>query len=296
MSLTDKLANLHILLRAKSFERWPLEVRFFAPDVYKFWERTIAKTSDTLRSGIKTVMDQSVLDQETRSGDDERPVGIYALDVTYLPMKSVLEKSRALLMNQTHTCAICQQVLAPVDSMVLICHAEGCKSVSHMKCLSKHFLEAEKQPVSLLPTHGNCPMCKTPLLWTDLVRDLSLRTRGEKESAALFKERRSRRKAGTGTTAESVMVDEDQSESDLTDMSEADFDPTSLMFSVGYQEVDESQPLEDEDESQSLGDADNALVGRPAAAIKTTTSGGRQQRRSERVIEDSDWDEAEVIE
>ena len=296
MSLTDKLANLHILLRAKSFERWPLEVRFFAPDVYKSWERTIAKASDTLRSGIKTVMDQSVLGQETRSGDDERPVGIHALDVTYLPMKSTLEKSRALLLSQTHACTVCQQVLAPVDSMVLVCHAEGCNSVSHMKCLSKHFLEAEEQSVSLLPTHGNCPTCKTPLRWTDLVRDLSLRIRGEKESAALFKERRSRKKAGTGTTAESVVVDEDQSESDLTDTSEADFDPTSLMFSVGYQEVDESQPRDDEDESQSLGDADNSLARRLPAAIKTANSEKPQQRRSKTVIEDSDWDEAEVVE
>lgn len=39
LCLTDRLANLHLLLRARSFERWPLKVTFYAEDVYRVWTR-----------------------------------------------------------------------------------------------------------------------------------------------------------------------------------------------------------------------------------------------------------------
>ena len=40
-SLTDKLSNLHLLLRVPYFSQWPLEVRFFSEDVYKVWAKVV---------------------------------------------------------------------------------------------------------------------------------------------------------------------------------------------------------------------------------------------------------------
>lgn len=295
VSLTDKLANLHILLRAKSFERWPLEVKFFAPDVFKFWERCTAKVAEKIRNGIKIGMDESILAQ-----DSTQPMGIHALDVTFKPMKSIIEKSRTLLAGPNGTCALCRQSLDPETSMVLVCNAERCNSASHLDCLSKHFLGSKDQSDIILPTEGDCPTCKTQLRWTDLVQDLSLRVRGEKEVAALFKVRKSRKKAST--ELEAVAIDEGASEDDLTELeTDAELDDFELVGPDGLQDVDElNPPLEEEEEewrnidevlSHPLEDARKF-----SSTSKHSTRVNSKRPQKEIVIEDSDWDEAELIE
>ncbi|KAH0408016.1 hypothetical protein KCU90_g22362, partial [Aureobasidium melanogenum] len=83
MSMHDKLANLHILLRAKSFERWPLQVKFFAEDVYKMWHRWTVNMPEVIRQGIEVEMDESVLQKAALEEDPSNPVGIHKIDPTY---------------------------------------------------------------------------------------------------------------------------------------------------------------------------------------------------------------------
>ena len=120
MGISDRLANLHILLNAKSFQRWPLEVRFFAPDVHKMWTR-LALTARLNRPDSKD------LEVTLYAGDDQTekdgisnlsqglpipdlPKGIDALDVTYQSMKPKLEQSIATLQPKNLRCAVCEEV------------------------------------------------------------------------------------------------------------------------------------------------------------------------------------------
>lgn len=289
MSLTDKLSNLHILLRAKSFERWPLQVRFFAADVFKFWERCNAKATESVRDGIRIGMDESVVVRNTT-----QPIGIDALDVTFAPMKPMLEKSRTLLAGSACACSVCHESLDSEKSLVLVCTADECKAASHLDCLSKHFLNAEHRGNAIVPLEGECPTCKAYSSWKDLVTDLSLRVRGEKEAAALFKVRKSRKKAGTDLSAESVAVgDDDDSGSELSSLdSDIDLDDSGPLISLETGETNELQSTQGSDEWHNIDD----ILSHSPKPLRKTPGSPKARRCVEMVIEDSDWDEAEIVE
>lgn len=58
-------------------------------------------------------------------------------------------------------------------SELLRCSAnEICKSHFHMRCLSKHALNADnKYRVLLFPVQGQCPKCGITYLWGELIRE-----------------------------------------------------------------------------------------------------------------------------
>ena len=148
-----------------------------------------------------------------------------------------------------------------------------------MQCLSSAFLKAENNNESIVPTHGNCPGCGTELQWVDLVKDLSLRVRGEKEMKAIFKPKR-----GQKTPAGAVFNEDAEQSTDDEDM-------------LGL-------VLEDDSDLQELSESnDEEIDGRHTTSV---ASGSRHQSAifkrtnramtySEPVIDDSDWENAEVL-
>ncbi|KAI5237885.1 hypothetical protein E4T42_09107 [Aureobasidium subglaciale] len=296
MSMHDKLANLHILLRAKSFERWPLQVKFFAEDVFKMWHRWTVNMAEVVRQGIEVGMDQSVLDKTTLEEENpEQPIGIYKIDPTYLHVKITLAKSQELLVAPSNSCALCSSALDSKREMALVCSNQACNTIFHVGCLSSHFLSGEHGAQNaILPTHGNCTSCKSNLNWTDLVKDLSLRIRGHKEVSALFKEPK-RRKKNSKEDAKSMVVADDEEayepdvlaeESDV----EGDLDDTLLQSECG--DVDQIQLTPPDDEDWKL--VDELATQATYRAVTSASSSATKVRKE--IIEDSDWDEAEVIE
>ena len=55
-----------------------------------------------------------------------------------------------------------------VEENTLRCLKPACRMVSHTLCLARHFLGADSTEV--LPTEGQCPSCRSVLLWGDLIR------------------------------------------------------------------------------------------------------------------------------
>ncbi|VIO85818.1 GIY-YIG catalytic domain containing protein [Brugia malayi] len=70
------------------------------------------------------------------------------------------------------TCSLCLKPILSISEL-LRCHAnETCKSHFHMRCLSKHALNAvDEYRTSLFPIQGQCPKCGVVYLWGDLIRD-----------------------------------------------------------------------------------------------------------------------------
>lgn len=306
--LTEKLANLNVLLRAPSIRRWPLEVKFFAEDVFKAWQRADAKTTLKVRPGIRIALDESVKDIRTgiRDGilvelpDTQHTTGVYALDVTYQPAKLGLEKSRKLLAQNCLSCSVCEGAFDSSAAMTLVCPEDACRSVAHMACLSNSFLAEEGRSDVIVPTQGSCPACKETLSWPDLVRDLSLRVRGEKEVAALFKPPRGRKKK-PGEETDNMPVAEDASDAESNNIdvaSDDDMDGGIIVPPQGLavdeiSVANEAVPDNDLDWHCVDDDVDEIMLSKAAhpgdKALKTSGN------KSEIIIEDSDWEEAEVL-
>jgi len=271
LCLTDRLANLHLLLRARSFERWPLKVTFYAEDVYRVWTRWIGQHLELqggngLREGIWVGLDESATKktiEDPTAPDAIKPQGIHALDVTHAPLKPHIEKSQALVASPSQNCTLCSSTLPLSGASTLTCPSPTCTSKSHLTCLATHFLNEESKKKAnnnsnptadstsslLLPTAGTCPSCHTPLQWRALVQELSLRMRGSKELQVLFKPPKTR-KSRKATTAGAAAAEEDEeeeaatSEADLLDEEGEDDDDDEVVEDVWHQLSDSESELE----------------------------------------------------
>lgn len=285
LGLTDRLANLHLLLRATSFERWPLKVTFYAEDVHRVWSKWTSQQIEKLRPGIEVVVDQSVSNASNTAVEPSEPRGIDALDVGYSSLKDHLTKSQRAIENAEWLhCHICHQGLPSNGAMTLICPAESCTAMTHIECLSTRFLQAGKDKDAVVPTAGECPGCGGKLQWVDLVKELSLRMRGEKEVAALFKKKRRTKKqveaAALAADEASAASAEDEEMDDPLPKDEDD-----------WHELPESSDVEDVEAAAPTFCSDpSPPVKRPSWKRKEPTT-----PRSEPIIEDSDWDEAAVL-
>lgn len=248
-------------------------------------------------------MHQSLVDQAVLTADAaSQPVGIHALDVTYQHMKPILEKGRVALAHDSK-CAVCQSSIDPSKSMALLCTSSHCHSVSHLDCLAQLFLDREGEPNAVVPTQGQCPTCQVDLKWADLVQHLSLRIRGDEEVAALFKEPKPRKKASSKSTSDDLVIDDETFDNDaMAEESEDEIDGLAFPMSSGFRDVEQLQPAQDQDEWRSvdgLGSTPSPkLDARTLQNLSMDTAMNTPKGTSSRklVIEDSDWDEAEIIE
>lgn len=238
LSLSDRLFNLRTLLNSQSFAHWPLHVRFFAADVHKAWQK-LAALPEAITRPLKTevILDDIATMRDADIVDGPQIArGIHALAVTYIKDKSALEQSMNVLTDPYLSCHACKNSVAPDTELLLVCPKTFCQAVFHMHCLSKALMPSAAS-TTILPTNGQCPCCKARLVWTDLVRQLSLRARGDKEVAALFKVRSRKKKDGpandvSGSSAEDTCEEEllsqcDEAESDEVlglDESDREFD------------------------------------------------------------------------
>ncbi|KAF1967267.1 hypothetical protein BU23DRAFT_542987 [Bimuria novae-zelandiae CBS 107.79] len=230
MSLEARLKNLHHLLGVSSFSRWPLHVRFFAQDIFTTWERHTAKLAPKLRRSITiqlTPADLPVPKTDPTTGDAifEVPEIIRQISVAYEDCKTHVEKAKALIDEQrSRSCGVCSTRLKMVTEPVLVCPVTTCRTVCHIQCLSNWFLAQENTQDAMIPIEGTCPGCHTPLNWSTLVKELSLRARGQKEIEAMFKPKRKRKADGApeSEVAEPEELDEEDEDLDETWVEDVD--------------------------------------------------------------------------
>ncbi len=273
LGLTEELANLHLLLRVDSFRAWPLQVRFFCEDVYRVWQRWTERAGAKLRQGVDVVLDDS---------------GIAKLEIGYASSKSHLQKSLRLVQGSSKPkCAVCGK-LVHKGALLATCPRETCESTSHLNCLADRFLgEKTDDREDILPTEGHCPSCNSATRWIDVVKELTLRTRGEKEVAKLLKEPRTKKTKGRKEkiTGEVAMTNVDGTEDSGSNDSDVEMKEASEQE---WRYVDE-----DEDDIMSV-----TSTASEASQFSTRATGPAplvRKKGLDPVIEDTDWDEAEVL-
>lgn len=301
ISLVDKLSNLHLLLRVPSFSRWPLELRFFCHDVFQVWQSRCARVTDEIRPGIQIVFDVKPA-EETKLVDGSATTahaisvkrkkstigegGVDGIDVGYRSMKGYLEKSLFLLAEGEATiCAVCSKELGTQVTTAVICPNEGCRTASHSTCLAKRFLVEDGSDRPVVPTTGSCPSCNAALNWIDLVKEMSLRIRGEKEVAQLMRKPRERKTTvpkGKSTLSSELVGDSDD---DATDdgLVAADIADEPLL--------EDDWVYRDEDDDDMI----SVTTAASGSRAPSPTRLGKPDQTLGMVIEDSDRDNAETL-
>ena len=97
----------------------------------------------------------------------------------YVPLmkrlkKSVNKKSPKMKRPETppkkkNKCCICGVKQQKMKGHLVKCPVDDCDMVSHIICLADNFLGDERQK-HLIPVQGECPVCKTCLMWGDVIR------------------------------------------------------------------------------------------------------------------------------
>lgn len=221
VSLETRLKNLHHLLGVKSFDRWPLNVRFFAADVFALWEKRTADLLPKLRASIATQLTPVDVPRQGPEVSSDQPVKIpeliQAISLAYEDCRPHIEKARALLGQiKSPTCCICSAQADHSTSLVLVCPLDSCHTVAHLSCMSGRFMAESASHGSLIPIEGTCPGCKRRVTWSDLVKELTLRIRGEKVLEAMLRVK-GRRKAEALPDAE-PLPEEDLDETWMEDV------------------------------------------------------------------------------
>lgn len=221
MSLEARLKNLHYLLGVKSFSRWPLNLRFFAADVYAQWERHIAKIPTRMRDSITIRLTPVELPKVSSDASSEMnthfiPDAIRAIPVAYEDCKPYIEKSIDIINEERRRiCSVCRQTADTRKTLVVICPVTTCQATSHLTCLSKAFLQAERNQDAFIPIEGHCPSCFSPIKWSDLMKELSLRIHGEEEIKTLLKPKRKKKTQPNPASVLPEIAETDNEDEDL---------------------------------------------------------------------------------
>ncbi|MCJ1335882.1 Slx4p interacting protein [Bachmanniomyces sp. S44760] len=322
MSLLNELSNLHLLLRVPSFNKWPLQIRFFSEDVYRVWQTWSDRVDGKIRDGIKVVLDKQ---PPTPPMDEVGPAsthakgkrkreaigkgGIDGIDVGYAAVKPHLEKSMFMLAEgESNKCAGCSEILDTAVSIMAVCPATSCRAAFHIRCLASKFASGlDRSDDGLIPTEGSCPECKAELIWADLMKETTLRMRGEKEVSKLMKKSRECTSqsanandypqgsdAGQDTA---TPADDDEYDgkadglSENEDEAEYDLDRTELVVECPSAIVGQ-QGQEHEDDTMSVSSTSSEISSAPISDHRVFSKHGIGPL--EIVIEDSDSDHVEI--
>lgn len=171
---------------------------------------------DPKQEAAKNVSVLSEAQPKRRKGDLVGKGGLEGIDPTYSSLQSVLEKGRFVFdRDEQLSCGVCQASLELDNDLLTICPCGSCRSISHVVCLSKKFLQ--DQPELLVPTKGKCPSCLEEVEWAALMKEMTLRTRGNKHVQKVLKRKRVGKTADGAVQLESEDEDEDDFEEDALD-------------------------------------------------------------------------------
>lgn len=281
-SLMDKLSNLHILLRTPYFSKWPLELRFFNEEVYRSWVTWCGRVDTYLRPGIRVILDppqaQPLSTEEftsaqptsrSKKADLIGKGGPEGVDPTYARFSDVFQKSQFLLDDDdNHKCSVCSESLDIRRSLFILCPSDKCYDISHVTCVA-HKSRVEDEASAIIPEVGVCPSCKGSHPWPELMQQVTLRTRGEKEVEKLLSKKAKSRAA----TAAAILEAESEEDEVMNQ------DELTAQDIAGEEGVLSDYDDEDDEDNASVASVDSKVL---------QCSPTKEPSKLEIVIEDSE--------
>lgn len=289
----------------------PLALRFFCEEVHDAWSKCTERACGGLRGGLAVSLGTKMLAEPTavskqpvnpQAGEKRKFVspgvgGIEGIDLSYTRIEAHIKKSIFLLEAEgTKSCTVCSVHLNPQSSTLVTCPSEGCRAMSHIACLAEENSPSRPFAEVILPMEIRCTECHQVHAWIDLVREWSIRMRGEKDLAQILRVRRVRKpkiakssmpsgdpsavSEGRGPTGESQIL---ESLATAANILSTDTEDEPL--------PDDWQELVEDCDEQSMTGANTGLSSHYGSPTRTK----KQRQQLPAVIEDSEWDSAEVL-
>ncbi|KAJ5689300.1 Structure-specific endonuclease subunit slx1 [Penicillium macrosclerotiorum] len=292
-SLKAHLEDVHSLLRSTYFVSWPLRIRFFRADVNRVW-RVWNDRVDVPLPETKIILDGDC----PKQSDTTMAVGsINQLPLDYAKLEDYLEKSMFLLDDpEDLRCQVCKAPVIPTAEQIVVCPQSRCQGTNHLLCLSARFLKATNDLNCLVPAGGVCPTCEKYVSWPLMMQELSVRNRAQKECRAILrkKERRERKETGAVSSVKTNNTS-NSSKRNAVSTRQTSVEPTqggpSGLTEHAMSPLVREDPLLDDNWHEAIDlESDSEHGVHPPIRSPSTPP------RLEIVIEDSEWDDAELIE
>ncbi|KAI9370745.1 hypothetical protein BJX61DRAFT_514262 [Aspergillus egyptiacus] len=208
-SLKAHLEDLHLLLRSTYFSCWPLRLRFFAADVYQTWRLWCDRVDGVIPAHIDVILDGNCPASLIQPTDRPKVGAVKNIKADYTHMQAYLEKALFLLDDITGLqCKLCG-VHIEENELTIVCPHTSCNCITHLLCSSSKFMDATHDPDRFVPLTGKCPGCSQSVKWSDMMRELSIRTRGgEMVQDMLRKSERNNRKLSKKATSPTATAGE----------------------------------------------------------------------------------------
>lgn len=247
--------------------------------MFRVWQKWIAHETGQLQPHVQITLDESARKPINTENDALREIrGIHAIDVGYKALKPHLARSKAQL-SLPPPCVICRKTLPSDGEMSLVCPNTNCTAVGHVGCFAAASLSDDDE--SLVPIEGECPECGSHLRWIDLVKELSLRMRAPGQVDKILKEKKTAKAKANERSGSVLHIDHDSSEDEGGDI------PDDNLMKDEWNYVSDSSE-NGIDERVAKSDPGTHLAPRDKFVPSFVS-------RTDPIIEDSDWDDAEVI-
>ncbi|KAI0366586.1 hypothetical protein BV20DRAFT_952080 [Pilatotrama ljubarskyi] len=173
------------MVSSHPYNTWPLSVKLFTEEAAKIWNNATKDPSmPPLPPGLQVTTEFEGVDGKSGKTGSGRTGPIDVLDTQFTTEH--LQKAAATFTPGSRLrCSICHEDIphdaAPQDPLATaLCPTTKCTAVSHLACLSRHFLSSEPSASTsdILPRGGTCTECQSYILWGDIIRGCYRRRQG----------------------------------------------------------------------------------------------------------------------
>ncbi|KAI0752628.1 hypothetical protein C8Q80DRAFT_466557 [Daedaleopsis nitida] len=178
-------ANVRVarsMVSSHPYDTWPLSVKLFTEEAEKTWNNATKDVGmPPLPPGLRVITELEGVDGKSGKTGTGRTGPIDVTDELFT--SEHLRKASAVFSSGSDLrCSIChrsvEQDANPLSTA--LCPTSTCTAVSHLSCLSRHFLDADagSSNAAIIPRGGTCNSCHSYTLWGDVIRGCYRRREG----------------------------------------------------------------------------------------------------------------------
>ncbi|OJT12213.1 Structure-specific endonuclease subunit slx1 [Trametes pubescens] len=169
------------MVSSHPYNTWPLSVKLFTEEAAKIWNASAKDASiPPLPEGLTVSLEYEGVDGKSGKPGAGRTGPIDVVDTAFTTEH--LQKGTSLFSPPSRLqCSICHgDISHNTDPLTTaLCPTNGCKSVTHLACLSRDFLNSAPSTSSdIIPRGGTCKSCHSYILWGDVIRGCYRRHQG----------------------------------------------------------------------------------------------------------------------
>lgn len=167
-SLKKRIETVRAMVSNHPFSKWPLHVKLFTQEAVDHWEASTQALP--LPIGFTCCIELEGVDGKSGKTGSGRKGPLSVTDEQFT--SAILAKNTALVASGVPLeCSVCKESLDEyaIDALTTcLCPTPECTTVSHIICLSRHFLNGDAE--NMIPRGGHCTSCRNYILWGDIVR------------------------------------------------------------------------------------------------------------------------------